>query len=44
MIKPSRSPKEFVDELCSVVRRKLKEKVDLEQIIEEEVEERFALR
>ncbi len=44
MIKPGEDPKEFVEEFCGVVRNKLKEKVDLERMIEEEVEERFALR
>ncbi len=44
VIRPSRDPKSFVDEFCGVIRRKLKEKIDLERVIEEEVEERFALR
>lgn len=38
------SPEGIVDSFCSVVKRKLTSKVDLEKLIEHEVEERFALR
>ncbi|MEM2742103.1 MAG: AbrB/MazE/SpoVT family DNA-binding domain-containing protein [Nitrososphaeria archaeon] len=37
------SPEEFIDGFCSVVKKKFTEKMDLEKLIEQEVEERFAL-
>jgi hypothetical protein len=33
----------FVDDFCSLIDKKLKEKVDLEKLLEEEVEERAIL-
>lgn len=33
----------FVDDFCSLINKKLKEKVDLEKLLEEEVEERAIL-
>ncbi|MDW8034566.1 MAG: AbrB/MazE/SpoVT family DNA-binding domain-containing protein [Nitrososphaerota archaeon] len=44
VITPGLSPEEFVNEFCSVVKQKLTSKIDLEKLIEQEVEERFALR
>ncbi len=44
IIRPSMDPVDFVNEFCSQVEEKLSEEVDLERILEEEVEERFALR
>lgn len=43
VITPGMSPEEFVDGFCSVVKQKLTSKIDLEKLIEQEVEERFAL-
>ncbi|MEM1515568.1 MAG: AbrB/MazE/SpoVT family DNA-binding domain-containing protein [Candidatus Bathyarchaeia archaeon] len=43
IITPGVSPEEFVEGFCSVVKRKLTSKIDLERLIEQEVEERFAL-
>ena len=43
LIKPSKDPEEFIEEFCSQVKEKLPERVDLERMLEEEVEERFAL-
>lgn len=43
VITPGVNPEEFVDNFCSVVKNKLAKKVDLEKLIEQEVEERFAL-
>ena len=44
VIIPGKSPREFVEDFCSVVKEKLTEKIDMERLIESEVEERFALR
>lgn len=44
VIIPGKSPREFVEGFCSVVKEKLTEKIDLERFIESEVEERLALR
>ncbi len=44
VIRPGKDPEKFLEEFCGVVRNKLRERVDLERMIEEEVEERFALR
>ncbi|MEM2150254.1 MAG: AbrB/MazE/SpoVT family DNA-binding domain-containing protein [Candidatus Bathyarchaeia archaeon] len=37
------NPEEFVEGFCSVIKRKLTSKIDLEKLIEQEVEEKFAL-
>jgi len=44
LIRPGMDPERFVGDFCSLTDRKLTEKVDLERLLEEEVEERFALR
>jgi len=44
VIRRAETPEEFIEEFCSIIKRKLREKVDLRELIEEEVEERFALR
>jgi len=44
LMKRSQAPAEFVEEYVSIVTRKLKSKVQLEQIIEEEASEEIALR
>jgi len=44
LIKPEVDPAKFVDDFCSIANKKLTKKVDLERLLEEEVEERFALR
>ncbi len=36
-------PVKFVEDFCSTGGRKLNEKINLEKLFEEEVEERFAL-
>jgi AbrB family looped-hinge helix DNA binding protein len=36
-------PTRFVDDFCSLIGRKLKERVDLEKLLEGEVEERITL-
>jgi len=43
LIKPGVDPERFIDDFCSLTQRKLKKKVDLEKLLEEEVEDRFAL-
>ncbi len=43
VITPGVRPEEFIDGFCSVIKRKLTNKIDLEKLIEQEVEERFAL-
>jgi len=44
VITPSVDPKDFVESFCSAVgKKKLSEKIDLESLLEQEVEERFAL-
>ncbi|MEM2939871.1 MAG: AbrB/MazE/SpoVT family DNA-binding domain-containing protein, partial [Candidatus Bathyarchaeia archaeon] len=43
VITPGVSPEEFIDGFCSVVKQKFTSKIDLEKLIEQEVEERFAL-
>jgi AbrB family looped-hinge helix DNA binding protein len=43
LIRPGVDPIKFVDDFCSIITKKLTRKVDLEKLIEEEVEERFAL-
>lgn len=44
LIKPGVDPERFVEDFCSPTETKLKKKLDLERLLEEEVEERFALR
>ena len=44
LIKRGVDPERFVEDFCSLTERKLMKKVDLEKLLEEEVEERFALR
>lgn len=44
LIKRGVSPEKFVNDFCAVAKRKLTRKIDLERILEEEVEERLALR
>ena len=44
LIKPGVDPETFVEDFCSLTETKLKKKLDLEKLLEEEVEERFALR
>ncbi|MDK2464779.1 MAG: AbrB/MazE/SpoVT family DNA-binding domain-containing protein [Candidatus Korarchaeota archaeon] len=44
IIRPSMDPADFVNEFCSQVKEKLTGEVNLERILEEEVEERVALR
>ncbi|MGQ9552139.1 MAG: AbrB/MazE/SpoVT family DNA-binding domain-containing protein [Candidatus Bathycorpusculaceae bacterium] len=36
-------PEKFVESFCSATKRKLVEKIDLERLLEQEVEERFAV-
>jgi AbrB family looped-hinge helix DNA binding protein len=43
MIRRGVDPARFVDDFCSLISRKLKEKVDLEKLLEGEVEERIIL-
>jgi len=43
LIRSKVDPTKFVEDFCSAG-RKLREKIDLERLLEEEVEERFALR
>lgn len=44
LIKPGVDPKRFVEDFCSLTEKKLVKRIDLERLLEEEVEERFALR
>jgi len=43
LIRRALEPTSFVDDFCSLIDKKLKEKVDLERLLEGEVEERIAL-
>jgi len=43
VIRPGMDPEEFVESFCSVTEKKLTKKLDLEKLMEQEVEERFAL-
>jgi hypothetical protein len=43
LIRRALEPTSFVDDFCSLIDKKLREKVDLERLLEGEVEERFAL-
>ena len=44
VIKPSRAPADIVDEYVSMVTSKLKNRIQLDQIIEEEAVEEIAIR
>jgi len=44
IIKPGKDPESFIEEFCSQVKDKLTREVDLKGLLEEEVEERVALR
>jgi len=44
LIKRGVDPERFVEDFCSLTERKLMKRVDLKRLLEEEVEERFALR
>jgi len=37
------NPKEFIESFCSIVKKKLTKKIDLERLIESEIEERVSL-
>lgn len=43
IIKPETDPEKFVNGFCSLIGKKLKEKINLEKLLEEEVEERIIL-
>jgi len=43
VIKPSRAPEDLVDEYISIVTSKLKNRIQLEQVIEEEAAEEIAV-
>lgn len=43
IIRSGVDPKEFVESFCSVAGKKLTKKIDLEELLEREAEERFAL-
>ncbi|MEM4142994.1 MAG: AbrB/MazE/SpoVT family DNA-binding domain-containing protein [Candidatus Bathyarchaeia archaeon] len=43
VIRPEVDPKDFVEDFCRVVGQKLTKKIDLEVLLEQEAEERFAL-
>lgn len=43
LIRPKEDPSKFVENFCSTSGKKLKEKIDLKKLIEEEVEGRFVL-
>ncbi|MEM2568284.1 MAG: AbrB/MazE/SpoVT family DNA-binding domain-containing protein [Candidatus Bathyarchaeia archaeon] len=43
IIKHETDPEKFVSNFCSLIEKKLKEKVNLEKLLEEEVEERIIL-
>ena len=44
IIKPEVNPKKFVEEFCSTTRKKLTSEIDLKKILEEEIEEKTAIR
>jgi len=44
IIRPKMDPAKFIEDFCAVNGRKLSEKIDLEKLLEEEIERRFALR
>ncbi len=37
-------PRNFVEDFCSTVKKKLTKKIDLEELVESEIGERFTLR
>lgn len=43
VIRSEVDPKDFVEDFCRVVGQKLTKKIDLEVLLEQEAEERFAL-
>ena len=43
VIRSGIDPKDFVESFCSVTRKKLTKKIDLNGLLEKEAEERFAL-
>lgn len=43
LLKPGLDPEKFIDDFCSVGKKKLTRKIDLKRILEEEVEERLVL-
>lgn len=43
LIRAKEDPSKFVENFCSIEGQKLKEKIDLKKLIEEEVEGRFVL-
>lgn len=43
MIEPSKAPEDLVDEQVSIITSKLKSKIQLEKIVEEEVAEEITL-
>jgi AbrB family looped-hinge helix DNA binding protein len=43
LIRSKMDPVKFVEDFCSTGGRKLNEKINLEELLEEKVEERFAL-
>ena len=43
LIRPMVDPEGFVEDFCSIAKKKLTRKIDLEEILEEEVEGRFVL-
>ena len=44
LIRPEVDPESFVEDFCSIAKKKLTRKIDLKGILEEEVEERLVLR
>jgi AbrB family looped-hinge helix DNA binding protein len=43
VIRPGVNPEEFVESFCAVTEKKLTKKINLDRLLEQEVEERFAL-
>ncbi|MEM2930734.1 MAG: AbrB/MazE/SpoVT family DNA-binding domain-containing protein [Thermoproteota archaeon] len=43
LMKPELDPEKFIDDFCSIGKKKLTRKIDLKRILEEEVEERLVL-
>ena len=44
LIRPEVDPESFIEDFCSIAKKKLTRKIDLKRILEEEVEERLVLR
>jgi len=44
LIRSEVDPESFVEDFCSITKKKLTRKIDLKRILEEEVEERLVLR